>query len=344
MTVSVDGDAYDVFVAGVNNDMPLASGTDADLTPGKIGIHSWAQRVLNPNPHWGTEVESIGVSDNSGMLYSGTFDSIPVPWRRVAMANSLGIRTDDPPSDPPVIVGDDRGNFGLDINDPWIHQQTNGFEWATMEKPNIDFIGPAVAVDEPGSEGWTDYEMRVRLGSADDDGLGVLVRVQDDDNFYRINFASQGLGAPQMPHERAPQGLSVQKVQDGEWTEIFRDDQDNPMFVYDPSGANTDTPATDLPMFDLVVRAVGNQLDIDVIDGDGNVIDYPLITDNDDPLLSGTVGFQTWGSTHDYFMSFGGQSGPLVTVIPEPASVVLSAIACLAAAGLLRRRGPATVR
>jgi hypothetical protein len=111
-------------------------------------------------------------------------------------------------------------------------------------------------------------------------------------------------------------------VQNGTWTELFRDDQNAPLFdvMTGPAGAD---PSTGLNMFDLSVRAVGNTLAIQVIDGMGNVIDYPLIVDNDNPLLTGTVGLTTWGSEHDYFMSFGGESGPLLTIIPEPASVVL---------------------
>jgi hypothetical protein len=343
VTVAVDGANYSVSIAGLNNGQPLVTGSDAALMPGKIGVHSWAQRNRTGNhPHWGTEVESISVSNNTGTLYSGTFNS-PIQWRPLHMANSNGVRTNDPPSTPAVIVGDDRGNFGLDINNPWIYQQTNGFEWATETLANIDFLGPAVVVDEPGSENWSDYAMRVRLGSADDDGLGVLVRVQDDNNFYRVTFTSQPLGAPQLPHERAPFGLSVQKVRNGVWTELFRDNQDDPLFEYDDSGANTDTPATGLPMFDLVVRAVGNQLAIQVIDGD-DVINYPLITDANDPLLRGTVGLHAWGSEHDYYMAFGGQpGGPLLTFIPEPASAMLLALGCVMLGVWRRQRNSRTL-
>jgi hypothetical protein len=94
---------------------------------------------------------------------------------------------------------------------------------------NPDFIGPAVVVNEPGSASFKDYDMRVRIGTTDNDGLGVLVRVQDDNNFYRINFANEGLGTGGVA--RAPRGLSVQKVQNGVWTELFRDNQDTPLFL-----------------------------------------------------------------------------------------------------------------
>src|SRR4029453_5548331 len=102
---------------------------------------------------------------------------------------------------------DDLGNFGRAINDSWIHQPSNGFENATVN--NTDFIGPAVVVDEPGSGSLADYEMKVRIGATDNDGVGVLVRVQDDNNFYRVNFTNEAIGAGPT---RAPQGLIVQKM------------------------------------------------------------------------------------------------------------------------------------
>ena len=63
----------------------------------------------------------------------------------------------------------------MTMNKPWIHQASNGFENATAVAPNVDFIGPAIVVDEPGSTALSDYEMKVRLGAADNDGIGVLV-------------------------------------------------------------------------------------------------------------------------------------------------------------------------
>src|SRR5688572_564759 len=189
LTVAVNGNNYSVSMAGINGGAPVWTGTDADLAPGKVGVHSWAQRNRTAaNTHWGTEVESVSVSAGGNTLYNGRFDRTPVRWRALHMANSNGLRTNQSSA---AIVGDDRGNFGAAVNNPWIYQQTNGFEWATQVAPNVDFLGPAVVVASPGSGSFADYEMRVRLGARDDDGLGVLVRARDDDNFYRIHFATQ---------------------------------------------------------------------------------------------------------------------------------------------------------
>jgi hypothetical protein len=70
-------------------------------------------------------------------------------------------------------------------------------------------------------------------------------------------------------------------------------------------------------------------------EGVARIIDYPVIIDPTDPLLTGTVGLFNWGTENAYYMNYGGDPGPLVTVVPEPCGVLL-----LAAAGLIgRRRG-----
>jgi hypothetical protein len=323
LKVAVDGTNYQVLFNGT----PIVSGTDVDLASGrKVGFQSWAQlsdtdETPDP-PFWGTEVDSIAVTQGAQALYSETFDRRPIPWRQLVMTNAAGVSTATTASKGEL------GNFGRAINNPWIQQHSNGFQNATVN--NIDFIGPAVVVDAPGSVTLSDYEMKVRIGAADNDGLGVLVRVQDDNNFYRVNFTSEDAGV-----QRAPLGLSVQKVRNGVWTELFRDNPVAPLFVYTPATAGT-TPATaGFPMFDLSVQALGNTLDIQVIDHLGNVINYPLIADNDNPLLTGTVGLTTWGTENTYFMNYGGTPGPLVTVVPEPA---IAGFALVVLLGLGRRR------
>ena len=324
LKVAVTGTTYEVSFNGT----PIISGSDADLAAGrKIGVQSWAQvsdTDVNPDPpFWGTEVDSVRVTQGASTLYSQSFGNRPVPWRQLVMTNAAGTSTAGTASNEAL------GNFGQHYSRPWVYQQSNGFVNATQN--NVDFIGPAVVVDAPGSVNFSDYDMRVRIGAADNDGVGVLVRVQDDDSFYRINFTSEAIGAGTT---RAPRGLSVQKVQDGVWTELFRDDQQSPLFVYTPAAEGTTPDTAGFPMFDLSVKAVGNTLDIEVIDHLGNVIDYPLITDADNPLLTGTVGLATWGTDDTYYTSYSGQPGALVTLIPEPSAAAL----VLLSAGLLLRR------
>lgn len=334
LKVAVNGSAYDVQFNGAS----LASGSDADLAAGrKIGLQSWAQisdtDVTPDPPFWGSEFESVNVTAGGPRptLFSESFGVRAVPFRQLVMTNEGGVNGLGGTANKDLL-----GNFGIDLESPWIFQQSNGFQFASATDDDgdfsePDFIGPAVVVDQAGSAAFSDYEMRVSLGATDNDGLGVLVRVQDDNNFYRINFTNEALGT-NPAQLRAPQGLSVQKVQNGVWTEVYRDNQTSPLFVHavGPVDSTTGLP----PMFDLSVKAVGNTLDIQVVDGMGNVIDYPLITDAGSPLLTGTVGLTTWGNDNSYFMGYGGQAGPLVTAIPEPSTLLLAA----AAAVMLRVR------
>ena len=342
VSVSVNGGAWAVSVDGFGE---LAAGNDDDLEPGKIGVHSWAERADSGNvPIWGYEVDNVSLATGAGTTdysFAG-----PMQWRALTMTNSDGGVFDDPALDlrAKSNAGSRLGNFGLNFVNREIVDNTNGYAIATTTTPNVDFMGPAVVVDEPGTDSLGDYEMKVRLTNLDDDGIGVLVRAQDDNNFYRVVFARElmfGTGSWQ-EHERAPRGLSVQKVKDGEWSELFRDDQDNPLFVF-TDRVGGDTPHDEIP-FDLIVRAVGNQIRVQVIDdpdGAANVITYPILTD-DDPILTGTVGLANWGSggigNHVIWSSFGGETGPLVVemdLIPEPATL---ALLVLGLGGLTLRR------
>ncbi|MBP7933787.1 MAG: hypothetical protein KA354_03980 [Phycisphaerae bacterium] len=322
--VKVDGTNWEVYAGEASNPNPslILNGTDSGLAAGKIGLQSWYERG---SIKWGMETSRVEVSDASGTLFQDTFaSSLPVQWRSVVMKDAAGVAATGI-----VASGSFRQNFVTGT----ISDDSNGYTWATAAAKNTDFLGPAIVVDEAGSTSLTNYEMKVRLASVDDDGLGVLVRALDDKNFYRINFAAQAGDATQ----RAPQGMSIQKCQDGAWSMLYRDDLEK------PDGLWTYTPGADKP-FDLIVRAVDNQLYVEVIDPAGGGRVYPIITDSN-PILAGSVGLTTWGdggglNNGAFFSRYGGKVGdPLLieaSVIPEPAS-------CLLACGflglaLLRRR------
>jgi hypothetical protein len=134
----------------------------------------------------------------------------------------------------------------------------------------------------------------------------------------------------------------VQKVRNGIWSELYRDDA-APLFVYTPGPAGS-TPANGLPMFDLSARAVGNTLSIEVIDASGTVIKYPVITDTTDPLLTGSVGLHTWGTDNVYYTSYGGLNGALLRAIPEPSTSVLGLVGAVVGVAGRRRRPTLGVR
>lgn len=322
ISVNVVGTAWSVSVAGINGGAPIIDGTDANLTGGKTGIQSWYQRLdSNSKPSWGTEVDNFTVRDGAGAtVFQDAFDpASPLSWRKLIMTNAAGVSVPQAASD--------LGNFSLRFNNT-IRDDSNGFEYGTPSTTDhTDFTGPAIVVDDPGASSMSDYTMQVRITDTDNDGTGVLVRVQDDDTFYRVNFTSQATTDIRRPLA----GMSVQKsMSDGgggvEWTQLFFDDQ----FI----------PTLGQP-FDVEVIAVGVNMIIKVTDdpdGSPTVHYYPTITDSSSPLLTGSVGLTNWGSGGSEWSPYGGASGPLVTdQIPEPTSLLLLVLGAIGAMVVRRR-------
>ncbi|MCC7474744.1 MAG: PEP-CTERM sorting domain-containing protein [Pirellulales bacterium] len=308
LKVAVSGTNYEVFLDNTS----IATGSDASLAAGKIGVQSWAQAYYSSTktPPWGTEVESVSVTQGANTLYQHTFNSRPMAWRQLYMRNPTGdLATAGPPFPGPGsgLTADDLGNFGNVVGKPWIFQHHNGYVNATSGAGNADFIGPAVVVDEPGSAALTNYEFRTRIGAGDNDGLGVLFRVQDNDNYYRVTFTNEATGAGDT---RSPQGMSIQKFRNGVWSELYR--ETTPTFLYSVNTVGATPDDAGYQAFDLSVRVVGDKIKVAAKDHNNVVYTYPIIQDSSDPILSGSVGLHTWGTTEVYYMGYGGQNGPLV--------------------------------
>ena len=295
----------------------LLTGTDDDLAlmaAGHYGIHSWAQchdanpelTVVRPR---GTLVKWITVDEGSNTTIdqSDTFaDAITTAWRPMMMTNANGLQGDvgSYGLGDGTPAGFNYGNFRLDFRNGTIFDDSNSFVWSTPSAPSVDFLGSAIVVDEAGSDAWTDYEMKVRITPGDNEGPGVLVRVQDDNTFYRINFATQTIS-----DSRCPKGMSIQKcVDNGEdppiWTELFREDQASAMYTY-----------TDNVPFDLTVKVVGNAITVTLIDdpdGAATVYSFDTVYDTTDPILSGSVAFTNWGAGDEfngvYYSGYGGSA------------------------------------
>ena len=221
--VKVDGTNWAVHVNGDTN--PVLSGTDSGLAAGKVGVESWYQRgATSSNAKWGVETSQVTVSDAGGTLFKDTFASgLPVHWRSVQMTNSAGVTTTGLSA---------LGGFRQNFRSGTISEDSNAYLSATATTPNTDFLGPAIVVNDTGSTSLANYEMKVRLSNLDNDGIGVLVRALDDSNFYRINFTAESDAATTTwkAYERAPQGMSIQKLRNGVWTQLYRDDPASPDF------------------------------------------------------------------------------------------------------------------
>jgi hypothetical protein len=336
-SVTVTGNAYSIKANPGGGEMiEYLSGSDdnlPDLASGHYGVYSWAQKEdknaeSNPIKPRGTLVESITVSSTELDKTTMFADLIPTDWRPLTMLDSQGQTRSD---------GFIHGNFRLDFRDGTIQDDSNSFKYATTSSTagmGVDFLGAAVVVDEDGNADWTDYDMMVRIAARDDEGPGVLVRVQDDDTFYRVNFATQGGSA-----SRPGKGMSIQKCKDGVWSELFSEN-DDPQFLYTQDGLGD---GTEIP-FDLKVRVIGDTITVQVIndpDGAATVINYDPVVDDTDPILSGSVGLTNWGAGDLneglVYSPYGGQAGAsLVTAIPEPSMLIL--LSLLGVGSLAARR------
>jgi hypothetical protein len=296
--VVVNGTSWDIQV----NNTSVLSGTDADLKPGKYGVHSWAQREVGTTlatPTYGTMVGPIAVTSATLNKMTNFVNALSsVPWRRIGMMNSVG--------ETGIVQGEDYGNFAQDFTNGTIRDDSNGFADATAGAPNTDFIGPAIVVDSPTAAAMTNYRYTTRVENRDNDGIGLLVRVADDDSFYRINWATEGPGTGTT---RPPLGMSVQKYDNGTWTQVFT--ETTPKFL----------PADSVP-FDVSVQVVGSSIKVDVLenpDGAPRSISYDTIVDSAGPILMGSVGFTNWGNGDGgngaVYSAFGGDGTALVSAI-----------------------------
>jgi len=306
MAVKVTGTSYAIEFNG----QELLTGTDPDLAPGYYGFMTWGQRNQNStsNLFWGAQVHSMSLTSttNPEANREHTFSGVsPVAWKTFRMFDALNGNPDG--------GGDGYGGFRLDFVNGTIADNSNGYAGATAAAPNVDFLSPSILVNEPGTENLTDVEMRVRVACRDDDALGVILRARTEFSdtygehysFYRVVFSGSAMGTTTW---RAPQGMSIQKcVQSSPldlpvWTELFRDDQANPLFTY----VGLKPPGEEVP-FDLKVviedvvegGAERTKISVQVIsdpDGARTVINYPDVYDDTDRILSGAIGLTSWGN------------------------------------------------
>jgi len=143
----------------------------------------------------------------SGAMVSHTYANSGVYQAQLAItntANSIGMTTKR------LVV---RGTVALPFSDDY----SQDLGWIVVEEGDAD--GPAnwqlqngtlvqtsnlgggettaMGINKPGTHvyygdpSWTDYRVSVTFNTPDDDGVGVMARYVDDDNFYRFNVDNQ---------------------------------------------------------------------------------------------------------------------------------------------------------
>jgi hypothetical protein len=151
-----------------------------------------------------------------------------------------------------------------------------------QDEDSVGFTAPTIVTGNPN---WTNYTMTARMVLRGYGVCGVLVRYQNPTNFIRVTIRASGL------ESGPPFGLSIQKVVDGEYSEIFR--EAIPQFE----------PTLNLP-FDIQVSVFDQDLSILVMDdplGGKTSHTYGPIDISDPTLDAGMIGLFNWNLSHtDY--------------------------------------------
>ena len=113
---------------------------------------------------------------------------------------------------------------------------------------------------------WTDYRARLQIRSTDDDGIGLMFRVQDADNYYRFSWDAQ------RRYRR------LVKVVDGRFTLLA----EQPVAYV--VGRN----------YQLEVAAQGSALSVSI---DGS----PVFTVTDGAIPAGTIALYNWANAGSYY-------------------------------------------
>lgn len=164
-----------------------------------------------------------------------------------------------------------------------LHENSDAFGGNDAEGA-VDFAAPSIVA---GEASWSNVVVSVRVLPADDDGHGLLLRYRDERNFYRIALRSQDSGTG--PRK----GLSIQKVVEGVWDEVYRDEP----VKYDPTA--------NVP-YDLTAVMIGNRLQVRLVGdpaGTPRVHSYGPFELTGPVLETGRVGLFNWGMSRTEFDS-----------------------------------------
>ena len=203
---------------------------------------------------------------------------------------------------------------------------------------NTDWVGGMLV---KGDAKWKDYRISTKLHPYPHcaftgcwvNGHGVVFRYKDPENFYRLSFSNRNIsdGLPRL-------GVSIQKVVNGEWSEVFWEKGaafSSKKFV--PSAK------ADQSEFNLNMSIVGNQLEFSIVsdpDGAAKVFNYGPIEITG--VNSGKVGFVSWyqhrldihylkveeiaGMPFEVFSEFGVPSPPAGLSNFEPGTKVVATV------------------
>lgn len=251
----------------------LAAGVDAE---GRVELYVPPQVVLSTLHHFGTSLDPDDVMEP---FYSG--EAWDLTLARALLADlgwggSPGCVPNAACPQPAALLTEDFSDGSLDgwtvvdvgtSNGPsaWSISGGQAYQSANIAGHPSSGRGGTYLVYDAGVD-WSDYRLSLRLRSADDDGIGVVFRYTDSDNYYGLLMHSQ-LGFRQLVRR-----------EDGELT-IF--DQDTvPYEVGDT--------------YLVEIEVSGSQIAV-YLDG------VQVLAADDGSHESGTIGFQSDANDKSYF-------------------------------------------
>lgn len=238
---------------------------------GRVGLMAWGMSGMTPrgfriqNP----TLEPVALQGDPHALANWT----PVVPPRASGENTMGAGNGGQPI----------WSLALGSNGPYgtLHENSDSFGGNDAEGV-IDFVAGSLVA---GDVAWTDYMLTARVIPADDDGHGIILRFKDEKNFLRIALRNQSSGTG--PRK----GLSVQKVVDGVWEEIYRDEP----IKYDP--------VANVP-YDISAVIVGNRLQIQIVgdpNGAAKMHSYGPIDITGPTVQNGKIGVFSWAMARTEF-------------------------------------------
>ncbi|WP_218775570.1 metallophosphoesterase [Oceanobacillus senegalensis] len=251
-------------------------------------------RLLEINPEKGTL---------KGTSYSPYLDQYKTDWQNEFLYTNVELGTPDSNVNPPKYLLKDDFSAG---EKPYCKSENSNFDcddegnmdgWTVVDEGTIsapskwsvvrgevvqssNIYAPDVsAVDnrkgtfayynKGGAFAWKDYSFSTTLRSTDDDGIGLMFRYQDPDNYYKLELDEQR------------EFYKLFKVVDGVETTLAH--VNRPGYI---QGAN----------FELEIKVIGNQ--IQAFQDGINLFEKPII---DDSHSKGTVALYAWGNQNSYF-------------------------------------------
>lgn len=241
---------------------------------GKVGLMTWG--MGGGAPPTGIQISNLSLTPTA-LVNHPPANTLP-GWSEVTSGRADGT----------LLGGHGAGIWGLALgaNGPYgtLLETSDAFA-ANDAQGQVDFLTSGLVA---GDASWSNYLVSARVIPGDDDGHGLLLRYKDELNHYRIALRAQ------TSVNGVREGLSIQKVVDGVWEEIYFD-----------SPVRFDPPSN-VP-YDISALIVGNRLDVLIIANPTGATpvrySYGPFEIAGSNVPAGKIGLFSWGMTRTEFDS-----------------------------------------